>query len=76
MTQPLWQLLMRAKNDQPGQDMTCEECFSILDFYAEELATGVDLKILQPSIARHLSRCPHCRSKFIEWVDRLDRSSS
>jgi hypothetical protein len=53
---PLWQLLL-----EDPSDLTCEECFVVMEFYAEMLATiGPDLL---PKVLDHLRRCPSCRSE-------------
>jgi len=52
-TRPLWQLLL----DDPS-DLTCDECFAVMEYYAEMLAKGrIDLL---PEIMEHLKGCPDC----------------
>jgi predicted Zn-ribbon and HTH transcriptional regulator len=60
----LWQLLL-----EDPSDLTCEECFAIMEFYAEMLATsGTDLL---PRVLDHLRRCPGCRSEHREALRSL-----
>ena len=52
MVRPLWQLLLE---DPSG--LTCDECFSVMDYYAELLAKGgADLL---SEVIEHLKECPH-----------------
>jgi hypothetical protein len=71
MSRPLWHLLLATK--EPGQsEMTCEECFTILDYYAGQLADGADPERLRGPVVGQLSRCPECRPKFHHWLDQLE----
>lgn len=54
MTKALWQLLI----DDPA-DLDCEECFAVMEYYAELLQQGG--RRLLPRIKRRLARCPSCQ---------------
>ena len=56
MIRPLWQLL----SEDPSHP-TCEECFAILEYYAEVLAKG--RVHLLPEVLEHLRRCPRCEAE-------------
>jgi hypothetical protein len=61
MARPLWRLLL----DGPS-DLTCDECFALMEYYAELLTRGrVDLL---PRIIEHLKRCPYCEVEYREAV--------
>lgn len=69
MATPLWQLLLE---DPP--DLTCDEYFAVMDYYAEVLARGgADLL---PKVLDHLKRCPHCAFQDREVLRRLAPSQS
>lgn len=53
MSRALWQLLL----DEPSS-LTCEECFAVLEYYAEVLAGGGAQ--LLPQILDHVKHCPDC----------------
>ncbi len=74
MPRPLWQLLIDFKQSQRERNITCDECFMILEFYADQLASGVDPQALKPEIKQHLAGCPDCRSKYIAWISRLEKN--
>ncbi len=64
MTRALWQLLL----DEPSS-LNCEECFAVLEYYAEVLAGG-GAKLL-PSVLDHLKNCPHCALEHCDALRRL-----
>jgi hypothetical protein len=65
MAQPLWQLLLREPS---GLD--CDECFAVMEYYAEKLAVGgADLL---PQVMGHLQDCPDCEVKYREALHRLE----
>ena len=64
MVRPLWQLLL-----EDPSDLTCDECFSVMDYYAELLAKGgADLL---PEVIEHLKECPHCGVQHHEELRHL-----
>jgi hypothetical protein len=65
MSRALWQLLLVSKAPDLSE-MTCEECFAILDYFAGQLADGADPEKLRDPVVGHLSRCPECRPKFTQ----------
>jgi hypothetical protein len=44
-----------------GPEVSCEECFELLDQYVELELTGVDADARLPGLASHLEGCPACR---------------
>ena len=72
MAQPLWQLLIDSKSLQSDKGITCEECFMVLEYYADQLAAGADRDALHQPVLSHLARCPDCHSKFAFWLQQLE----
>jgi len=66
MTKPLWQLLQ----EEPSI-LTCDECFAIMEYYAELLAQGGEA--LLPEIIKHLDGCPSCRLEHRAALQQLVR---
>jgi len=71
----LWQLLLLTRDAKPVQ-LTCEECFALLEYDAEILADGATLDKVRPAVNHHLSLCRTCRAKFDEWLEELDGAQS
>ena len=64
MPRELWQLLL-----EDPSDLNCDECFAVMEYYAEVLAGGgADLL---PEIIEHLERCPDCKLQHREALRRL-----
>jgi hypothetical protein len=67
MVRPLWQLLLEKPSD-----LDCDECFAVMEYYAELLAGGnTDLL---PKILEHLEGCPNCELEYREVLRRLAAS--
>jgi hypothetical protein len=64
MTESLWQLLQ----EEPSS-LTCDECFAVMEYYAELLAQGGE--VLLPEIVKHLDGCPSCRMEHRATLQRL-----
>ena len=46
-----------------GPEVTCEECFELLDEYVEAELGGRDPEGTVPGMAAHLAGCPACREE-------------
>jgi len=69
MVKPLWQLLLEKPSD-----LTCDECFAVMEYYAELLAGGnADLL---PKILEHLEGCPNCGLQHREALLHLSAAES
>ena len=44
-----------------GEQVTCEECFELLDEYVDLEARGADADAGIPGMRAHLDGCPACR---------------
>ncbi len=56
---PLWQTLLKSALETEEYEISCEECFTGLDMYAELLLEGSDPNQVMPMIEQHLKQC-HC----------------
>jgi hypothetical protein len=69
------ELLLRLLGPE-GPEVTCEECFELLDEYVEVELLGRDPRVAMPAMAEHLRGCPACREDhevLREYVWREDR---
>jgi hypothetical protein len=46
-----------------GFDVTCEQCFELLDQYVELEVAGADADARIPGLRTHLDGCPACRGE-------------
>ena len=62
----------------PGEpEVTCEECFELLDEYVEIEARGDDPDPRLPGMRVHLHGCPACREEhesLLAFVSRRSRT--
>jgi hypothetical protein len=43
-----------------GPEVSCEDCFELLDQYVDLEAAGVDAAAVLPGLTAHLAGCPAC----------------
>jgi hypothetical protein len=46
-----------------GEELTCEECFELLDRYVELEHSGREANVAVPGMGSHLEGCPACREE-------------
>jgi predicted anti-sigma-YlaC factor YlaD len=47
-----------------GYQVTCEECFELLDEYVDLEAAGHDADVCIPGMRTHLDGCPACNEDY------------
>ena len=52
-----------------GPEVTCEECFELLDEYVELELAGDDADAKLPGMAAHLQGCPACHEDHASLRD-------
>jgi hypothetical protein len=68
---PLWQLLLLTNTPEAPIQLTCEECFSLLEYDVELLVGGAAIDEIRPAVSHHLSLCSECQAKIDEWLGKL-----
>jgi hypothetical protein len=68
-SRPLWQLLLLVNESEGSVQLTCEECFILLEYDADLLAAGARLDEILPSIRHHLNLCAKCQVRFDDWME-------
>jgi hypothetical protein len=69
MPRSLWQILVSLA--EPDSRLTCEECFAVLDYYADQLEADADPDELHEQVAQHLARCSDCQVEMMNWIEAL-----
>jgi hypothetical protein len=54
------QELLRRLLGPSGPEVTCDECFELLDWYVELELAGIDADRRLPGMREHLQGCPAC----------------
>jgi hypothetical protein len=57
-----------------GHEVTCEECFELLDEYVELELTGGDADARLPGMREHFDGCPACREDHESLRDLVSQS--
>jgi hypothetical protein len=66
----LWEVLLHATASQQ-ESLSCEECFVLLDYLADLLASGYRPQAVLPLAQKYLQRCPRCDDEFRHTVEDL-----
>jgi len=57
--------LLRALLGPEGPELSCEECFELLDRYVELEVAGSDADRAIPGMLAHLDGCPACHEDHV-----------
>ncbi len=64
MSQPLWKTLLNLAIESEGERLSCQECYNLLDQYAEILDSGVEPSEVMVLVKLHLNHCSNCDELF------------
>jgi hypothetical protein len=71
---PLWKILAMSYEHTPSHDLTCTECYSVLEYLADQAVAGANFEQLSAVARRHLARCPDCQQDFAQRLAALEES--
>ena len=60
MSDSLWQTLLKSALETEEYEISCEECFDVLDLYTDLILEGTDPDEIMPLVAQHLKQCNCC----------------
>ena len=58
-----------------GPELTCEECFELLDVYVDSERSGDDPDARVPGMREHLTGCPACAEEHTSLKALLSTAS-
>jgi hypothetical protein len=64
MTKQLWQLLLQSALETEEIEISCLECWNLLDQYADLILDGAEPDEIMSSVRQHLNNCPTCTHEF------------
>ena len=64
MSKPKWQALLKSALDDQEPVLSCHECYTMMDQYADMLMDGVDPAEVMGLVKQHLDECPGCDEVF------------
>jgi Zn finger protein HypA/HybF involved in hydrogenase expression len=75
MAKRLWEILLQSALETEEYEISCLECFNLLDQYADLLLEGADPQEIMPTVRQHLNHCPTCTSEFEALVVMLQEAA-
>lgn len=72
MTAKLWQLLIKIETLEPGDMLTCTDCFAIMELLLLAAELALDFDQLQRLAQDHLTHCPGCRERLWHRLQQLE----
>ena len=61
MTKPIWRKLLNlAIDDGKLPTLSCSDCYSLMDEYADMILDGIDPAAVMPLVKEHLGHCEQC----------------
>lgn len=64
MTEPTWQDLLKSALNAEEDEIDCQECYELLDEYADLMLEGAAPCKVMHVVKQHLDNCPDCASVF------------
>ena len=64
MTNTTWQKLVQSALETEDFEIDCEECYSLLDMYADILLAEENPDQMMPTVKQHLKQCNCCAGEL------------
>jgi hypothetical protein len=68
--QHLWQVLLQATESRADR-LSCDECFLLIDYLSDLLASGYSPRSVLPLAERYLDQCPDCDDEYVKDLEEL-----
>ncbi len=75
---PLWQTLLNLIKKKEKSNLSCDECFELLEYLVEVSALAPEKMdvpefVQLQNVARiHLNSCPHCREHHLHLLEEME----
>ncbi|MCB9099351.1 MAG: hypothetical protein H6632_07410 [Anaerolineales bacterium] len=70
------QRLLRAALETEEIEISCQDCYDMLDSYAEFLLSGTDPEVTMPGVTQHLKQCFCCEHEFEALMIMLNEAAN
>jgi hypothetical protein len=75
MASLLWQILLKIQGSSTHVNLTCDECFELLDYLTSQIsAEETYLDSLYDAARKHLQYCADCREHHLKLLQDLESS--
>ena len=68
--------IVKAVLSVPTDEITCGECYDVIDQYVDMLRAGQDPATVLPKVKDHLSHCHCCDVEFRALISILEAATS
>lgn len=66
---------MLAQEVKKPLELSCTDCFQLLNYDASLLAEGGDVDEILSGVKRHLAICAGCQEAFADWLDKVEKDA-
>ena len=74
MEKSKWQAFIEAVLETAENEIACEECFELLDSYADLLLENPKAAEIMPAVEQHLKQCNCCGAELEAMLIMLDKA--
>jgi hypothetical protein len=60
----------------PTEEITCDDCYEVIDQYVDMLRAGQDPEVVLPKVKEHLSQCKCCGVEFRALISILESATN
>jgi hypothetical protein len=60
----------------PTDEITCGECYEVIDQYVDMLRAGQDPEVVLPKVKEHLGQCKCCDVEFRALISILEAATT
>jgi hypothetical protein len=75
MNKKLLQMLLKSALETEEYEITCEECFEVMDQYADLILDGTDPAEIMPLVTQHLKMCQCCTGELEAMVMMIQEAA-
>jgi hypothetical protein len=75
MSPKSWQILLESVFEAETIEMSCPECFELLDQYVELILDGTNPVEVLPMVKQHLEHCRCCTNEFEALMVMLQQAT-
>jgi len=68
--------IVKAVLSVPTDEITCGECYDVIDQYVDMLRAGQDPATVLPKVKEHLGQCQCCDMEFRALISILEAAAS
>jgi hypothetical protein len=68
--------IIRTLLSVPGEEITCDECYDVIDRYVDMLRAGQDPEVVLPRVREHLGQCECCDVEFRALISILEAATA